>query len=140
MSLSTTSLRALVLGCLLLGAPRCLLAADWPRFLGPNGDNTSDESNLLEHWPAQGPPVVWDKAVGSGYSAPSVLGDYLVLHHRQGDQEIVEAIHAATGAPLWRHAYPSSFADPFGYNNGPRCTPLLTSNRCFCFGAQGRLM
>lgn len=30
--------------------------------------------------------------------------------------------------------------DPFGYNNGPRATPLLTSNRCFTLGAEGKLL
>jgi hypothetical protein len=63
-----------------------------------------------------------------------------VLHHRRGDEEIVEAMNALTGAPLWQHASPSSFEDPYGYNNGPRCTPTLTSNRCFTLGAEGRLL
>jgi len=115
-------------------------AEDWPRFLGPRADNTSTETNLLDDWPAKGPPLVWEKAVGTGYSAPSVRGDRLVLHHRLGGEEIVEAFHAATGQPQWRHVYPSDYTDPFGYNNGPRCTPLLTSNRCYTFGAEGKLL
>jgi len=64
----------------------------------------------------------------------------VVVHHRLKDQETVEAVEADTGNALWRYGYPSSFADPFGYNNGPRCTPLLTSNRCYAFGAEGRLV
>jgi outer membrane protein assembly factor BamB len=115
-------------------------AEDWPRFLGPRGDNTSSETNLLDRWPTNGPPILWEKAIGSGYSAPSVRGDLLVLHHRLGDEEIVEAMDAASGKTKWRHSYPSRFVDPFGYNNGPRCTPWLTSNRCYTFGAEGRLL
>jgi len=117
-----------------------LLAEDWPRFLGPRGNNTSDESGLVESWSTNGPHILWDKSVGSGYGAPSVLGEYLVLHHRREAQEIVEAFNPATGVTLWRYAYPSSFSDPFGYNNGPRCTPTLTAQRCFCFGAEGKLL
>ena len=113
---------------------------DWPRFLGLRGDNISTETGLLPRWPANGPPLLWSKTVGTGYSAPSVRGSQLVLHHRVAGEEVVEAFAVATGASLWRHAYPSRFVDPYGYNNGPRCTPLLTSNRCYAFGAEGKLL
>jgi len=115
-------------------------AEDWPRFLGPRGDNTSAETNLLDRWPAKGPPLGWEKTIGTGYSAPSVWGDLVVLHHRVGSEEIVEAFEPGTGTSRWRYAYLSRFVDPFGYNNGPRCTPLLTSNRCYTFGAEGKLL
>ncbi|MFN0066128.1 MAG: PQQ-binding-like beta-propeller repeat protein [Limisphaerales bacterium] len=113
--------------------------ADWPRFLGPAGDATSPETNLIARLPTNGPAVVWEREVGTGYSAPSVLGGQLVLHHRRGEEEIAESFDAATGRPGWRWAAPTAFVDPYGYNNGPRCTPLLTSNRVFTFGAEGRL-
>ena len=115
-------------------------AEDWPEFLGPRGDNTSAETGLLERWPAKGVPILWQKEVGSGYSAPSVRDGRLVLHHRIGEEEIIQAFDATTGQPGWRYAYSSHFTDPFGYNNGPRCTPLLTSNYCYTFGAEGRLV
>jgi outer membrane protein assembly factor BamB len=115
-------------------------AEDWPQFLGPNANGTSAETALLNTFPADGPPLVWEKDVGTGYSAPSVRGGKLVLHHRQQGEEIVEAYETASGKPIWRYAYASSFVDPYGYNNGPRCTPLLTSNRCYTFGAQGKLL
>jgi outer membrane protein assembly factor BamB len=113
---------------------------DWPRFLGPLGNNTSRETGLLERWPPGGPPLVWERTVGAGYSAPSVSRGRVIVHHRIGDEEIVEALDAKSGEPLWRHAYASHFRDPFGYNNGPRCTPLLTTDRCYTFGAEGRLV
>jgi outer membrane protein assembly factor BamB len=113
---------------------------DWPRFLGPRANNISGETALRDTWPTNGPPLLWEKAVGKGYGAPSVRGERLVLHHRVGDEEVVEALAAETGASVWRYGYPSHFVDPYGYNNGPRCTPLLTSNRCYTFGAEGRLV
>jgi outer membrane protein assembly factor BamB len=117
-------------------------AEDWPQFLGPRANGISTETNLIEKWPTNGPPVVWQKEIGTGYSAPSVRDGLLVLHHRFKEQplERIEAFDAATGAPKWKHAYPSQFVDPYGYNNGPRCTPLLASNRCYTFGAEGRLL
>lgn len=114
---------------------------DWAGFLGPqaNGIAAADETGLLAAWPAGGPPLVWDKAIGTGYGAPSIRGERLVFHHRQEDEEIVESLEAGTGKSLWRYTYPSHFRDPYGYNNGPRSTPLLTSNRCYTFGAEGKL-
>jgi outer membrane protein assembly factor BamB len=112
---------------------------DWPRFLGPLGNNISSETNLLERWSTAGPKIVWQQEIGSGYSAPSVLGNRLVLHHRLKNQEVIECFDARTGISLWRSSYSSDFSDPFGYNNGPRCTPSLVSNRCYTFGAEGRL-
>ncbi len=113
---------------------------DWPRFLGLRANNISSETGLLDKWPTNGPPLLWEKSVGTGYSAPSIRGDWLVLHHRMGDEEIVEAFTARDGKPGWRYTYPSRFVDPFGYNNGPRCSPLLTANRCYTFGAEGKLL
>jgi len=130
--------------CLVLLAVAAQLHAasdggDWPRFLGPRGDNTSGETGLIERWSTNGPPVLWEKTVGFGYSAPSVRGDFLVVHHRVGDEEIVEAMNPVTGDTKWQRKDLSRFTDPYGYNNGPRCTPLLTSNRCYTFGAEGKL-
>ena len=117
-----------------------LPAENWPGFLGPQGNNTSSETALLDQWSTNGPTILWEKQVGSGYSTPAVLGGLLVLHHRLGDEEIVEAVDAASSRSKWRYSYASRFVDPFGYNNGPRCTPTLTSNRCYTFGAEGKLL
>ena len=128
--------------CLTLAVWLVLPAAgeDWPQFLGPRANGTSTETGLLDKWPANGPPVVWSHKTGTGYSAPSVRGERLVVHHRTGAEEVVECLEAATGKPMWRYAYASRYEDPYGYNNGPRCTPLLTTNLCYTFGAEGKLL
>lgn len=128
----------LILLALALAKP--VIGEDWPRFLGPRADGTSTETNLIDSWGGNGPPLVWEKTVGTGYSAPSVAKGLLVLHHRLKDEEVVEAFRAGDGAPVWKYAYPTRFVDPYGYNNGPRGTPLLTSNRCYTFGAEGKLV
>jgi outer membrane protein assembly factor BamB len=112
-------------------------ASDWPEFMGPKRDQTSPETGLRDTLP---PKVIWEREVGTGYSAPSVRAGVLVLHHRVEREEIVEAMDAVTGKPRWKYSYPSRFTDPFGYNNGPRCTPLLTADRCYTFGAEGVLL
>lgn len=124
---------------LLVLTAEIVFAGDWPRFLGPFGNATSPETGLADKWPASGPPRVWIKAVGTGYSAPSIVSNKLVLFHRLGDEEVIEALHPSNGTSIWKHAYPSKFVDPYGYNNGPRCTPLLTNGFCYTFGAEGKL-
>ncbi len=130
--------RALIF--LLTFSASLLWAADWPEFMGPTRDQVSTETGLADTLPLAGPPLVWEKAVGKGYSAPSVRDGKLVVHHRIGREEIVEACEAKTGLTYWKYAYPSDYRDPFGYNNGPRCTPLLTADHCYTFGAEGVLL
>ena len=135
---SAGMLAALILVAAFAGLPACH-GDDWPFFLGPRGDGTSAETGLLDRWPEAGPPVLWKKKVGEGYSAPSIRGDRLVFFHRVGDEEVVECLEPTTGKTLWRFGYPTRFVDPYGYNGGPRCSPVLDDRRCFTFGAEGML-
>ncbi len=117
-----------------------LSADDWPQFLGPHSDGTSAETGLIDGWGKGGPRLLWKKEIGPGYSAPSIRKGKLVLHHRRGKEEVIECLDPETGTAIWNHKYPSDFVDPYGYNNGPRCSPLLTEDHCFTFGAEGKLV
>lgn len=114
-------------------------ASDWPRFLGPTGDGVSTETNLATRIPAGGFRVVFDRPTGTGYAAPSVAAGRLIIFHRVGGEELIESWKAADGSPQWKLAYPSAYQDPYGYNNGPRCTPLVAGERIFTLGAEGKL-
>ena len=46
--------------------------ADWPQFLGPNRNGTTTETNLVPGWPREGPPVVWQRKVGEGFSITGI--------------------------------------------------------------------
>jgi outer membrane protein assembly factor BamB len=116
------------------------LAEDWPWFLGPQHTGESGEQNLSLDWSKSAPAVVWKQSIGTGYSAPSVLADKLVVHHRMGNEEVISCRNVVDGRELWNYRYPSSFEDPYGYNNGPRCSPVLTPNHCFTLGAEGMLV
>ncbi len=114
-------------------------AEDWPQFLGPRRDCTSTETGLLDRFPESGPTILWKKVIGTGYSAPSAKDDRLVFHHRLGFEEIVECVDAATGREIWRFGYSSRYRDPYGYNNGPRCSPLIAGDLVYLYGAEGIL-
>lgn len=124
---------------LLAAGSHPVAAEDWHRFLGPRGDATSAETGLIDRIPKDGPKRVFTRRIGTGYAAPSIRDGMLVLHHRVGDFEHVDALERDTAKPIWRHRYPTRYVDPFGYNNGPRCTPILTADRCYTYGAEGRL-
>ncbi len=114
-------------------------AADWPQFLGPNRDGVSAETGLAATWPKAGPPVVWERKVGAGWSGPVVSGGGLILFHRVGDDEVVERLDAATGKEVWRFTYPTTYRDDFGFDEGPRSTPLIAAGRVYTLGAAGDL-
>ncbi|MFM8733990.1 MAG: PQQ-binding-like beta-propeller repeat protein [Pirellulales bacterium] len=120
----------------------CSLAAagDWPQILGParNGTTAADE-RILDAWPDAGPPVVWRRQVGAGVAGAAVAGGRLFLFHRVGDREVLEAVGAASGEPLWSDGHATSFVPQVGGDAGPLCTPVVAGDRVIVFGAQGVL-
>ena len=126
----------LLIGCLNSFGVR---AADWPQFLGPDRNGISPDKGLLAAWPKGGPPLLWQRPAGAGFSGPVVSGDRLVLFHRLGDKEVVTCLDAATGKEKWQFDYPTRYRDDFGMDEGPRSTPLLAGNRVYTLGAEGQL-
>jgi outer membrane protein assembly factor BamB len=114
-------------------------AQDWPQFQGPNRDGKYPGTDLTPVLPKAGPPLVWKRAVGQGFSGPVVAAGKLVLFHRTGDKETVECLEAATGREVWRFEYPTGYRDDFGFDEGPRSTPAIVSGRVYTFGAEGML-
>jgi outer membrane protein assembly factor BamB len=131
-----TAFRRLGLAAFLLAAT----GADWPQFLGPDRNGTSPEKGLLDSWTATGPPVVWEKEVGEGFSSPVIRGGRLILFHRVGDEEIVECLGAATGKEIWRHKTPTNYDDPLGKGNGPRSTPAIAGDHVYTLSPGGLLL
>lgn len=114
-----------------------LRASDWPQFLGPTRNGVYAGGDLAQTWPTEGPPVVWQKTVGQGFSGPVVAEHKLVLFHRLENKETVECLDARTGARLWSFAYPTAYVDDFGFDEGPRATPSIAGGRIFTYGAEG---
>ena len=122
----------------------CILASmvqadDWPQFLGPRRDGVSDEKGLLETFGKDGPKIVWQRDVGEGYSGPAIAGERLILFHRVDAEEVVECLHAVTGKPIWKFAYPTNFVDGQTSVNGPRATPVIVGGNVIALGAEGAL-
>jgi outer membrane protein assembly factor BamB len=135
--LTTKTLGGVLTAILLAGIQ--ITAHDWPQFLGPTRDGVYRGPALASAWPAGGPRKVWQKQVGQGFAGPVVAGNRLILFHRSGNEEIVEALDARTGAAGWRHAYATAYRDDFGFDEGPRAVPVVAGGRVYTFGAEGRL-
>ena len=135
------------LGLLAVFASFSLAPADWPQFLGPNRDGVSSETGPIAPWPKVGPPLVWERKVGAGFSGPVVVdvlfggvaGQRLILFHRVGDDEVIDCVHADSGKPDWTFRYSTSYRDDFGFDEGPRATPAASGNRIYTLGAEGVL-
>ncbi|MCH7814207.1 MAG: PQQ-like beta-propeller repeat protein [Planctomycetes bacterium] len=119
--------------------PDGAVTSDWPAFLGPRHDAVCPETKLLKEWPVGGPVLVWEMETGEGYASPVVVGDRLVYFHRVGDRETVDCVKAETGQHLWRFEYPSKYKDRYGFNGGPRASPVIDGGRVYTFGAEGML-
>ena len=86
---------------------------------------------LLKQFPESGPPLVWEMKKGVSYISPAISGDRLVYLHRVGDKECVECLHPETGQFYWQFEYRTDFSDRYGYNNGPRASPVIDGDRVY---------
>ncbi|MBL9134833.1 MAG: PQQ-binding-like beta-propeller repeat protein [Verrucomicrobiales bacterium] len=112
-------------------------AGDWPQFLGPNRDGVCSEPLRFEA--GIEPSSLWSREVGAGFAGPVVVGDRVLLHHRRGGQEVLEAWKAQDGTSLWTLSHPATYRDDFGFDDGPRAVPTVADGRVFALGANGQL-
>ena len=130
-------LTASVIICLALGLEGA--AQDWPQFFGPDRNGVYRGPDLSETWGPDGPPLVWVREVGEGFSGPVVADGRVILFHRVSDHEVVEAFDLQIGTSLWKYSYPTTYRDDFGFDEGPRAVPVVVDGVVYTFGAQGQL-
>jgi outer membrane protein assembly factor BamB len=118
------------------------LAADteWAWWGGPRWDWKPATPDLADTWPESGPPVLWRRPLGEGYSAISVVDGSLYTMLRTGEDETVIAMAAADGRTLWQYTYPSPTEGwTFDRGAGPHATPAVTAERVFAIGSTAKL-
>jgi outer membrane protein assembly factor BamB len=137
----TFPLPALPVTVLVLVLVAELPAADWLQWGGPKGDFTVDVRGLAEDWPESGPPQLWKRRLGDGYSCVLSKGDGLFTMYREKDEEIVVALDAATGETRWEHRaartiWPDMVKD---FGEGPNATPTIVGDRIISVGVAGHV-
>ncbi len=113
-------------------------AGDWPQILGPTRSGKAEGEKLPSSLPAK-PKIAWRAKVGSGYAGPVVVGNKVVVFHRVGNQELVEALDTATGQRLWKAEFAARYRGGIDSDLGPRCVPLVQDGKVYVFGAAGDL-
>src|SRR5438552_8328992 len=132
-------MRARWIVCLLIFLPSIAAAqgSDWTKFLGPLGTSVSTEKGILTPWPKAGPKILWHKEIGPGYGMP-VSANAKLYHFDRNEKNLrLTCMDAKTGVRIWDYEYLSIYKDSLGYNNGPRCSPLLDGEFVYIYGVEG---
>ena len=120
--------------------------AAWPQWGGPDRNFRIPSADIPSAWGEDGPNRLWRRPLGEGYSAILADGDLLFTMYREGDNEVVIALDAATGGTRWQHAYHAPLLHD-GYFDvwlnsagpGPYSSPLLADGSVFTIGVNGHL-
>jgi len=112
-------------------------ASRWLRFHGPRGDNISDDTDLLEAWPEDGPTLIWKaEGLGNGFASVTVSNGRIFTAGNVADQLLISALDMdgkilwqTPNGPAWTKNYP-----------GARGTPTLDGDRVYHLGASGDLV
>jgi len=110
---------------------------DWPQYLGPHGNSTSDQKGILRTWPQNGPEVLWTVNMGIGYGGPVVKDGKVYLLDRDdkvGDN--LRCFELSSGKELWNFGYeaPGSVMFP-----GSRSVPIVDDKHVYSCGPYGDL-
>ncbi len=135
--------KGVLLGCGLLISASRVGAQDWPQWRGPNRDAKATGFTAPATWPKE-LTQKWKVTVGSGVATPALVGDKLYVFARQGGDEILRCLDAATGKELWQDKYAAQAPTrpAAGFNNefvGPRSSPTVAEGKVVTLGASGTL-
>jgi outer membrane protein assembly factor BamB len=112
---------------------------DWPQWRGPARDGVVGAFSAPAAWPER-LTRKWKVDVGLGYATPVLVGDRVYMFSRQGDNEVLAALDAASGKEIWAFKYAAPFAiSPAAarHEKGPKSTPTFSEGRLFTLGMSG---
>jgi outer membrane protein assembly factor BamB len=110
------------------------LAGEWPRFRGDNFDGiSSQEIELAESWPEEGPAVLWSIDVGEGYAGAVVMAGrvYMLDYDRDNKADVVRCLSLDDGRDIWRYSYPVKVKRNHGMS---RTVPAVTEKYVVTLG------
>ncbi|MBC8291028.1 MAG: PQQ-binding-like beta-propeller repeat protein [Planctomycetes bacterium] len=96
----------------------------WPFIRNSTFDGHSKEIHIADSWPEEGPPVLWTRELGQGYSAFVAKGKRVFTQAQSLAGQVVLCLDADTGETIWKHRYDLPFEPLLPYP-GPRATPTL---------------
>jgi outer membrane protein assembly factor BamB len=121
--------------------PLTVAAEDWPRWRGPRGDGTWNETGIVEKFSAETLPRKWTAEIGAGYTGPTVAGGRVYLMDRLTKPAMAERVlcfDEQTGQEIWKLAYECEYGK-IGYQAGPRAAVTIDGGKAYALGATGRM-
>ena len=114
----------------------------WPQWGGPARNFVAADVKIAESWPAGGPPTLWRRPIGDGFSAIVTDGTTLYTVYRDGADDVAIALEAGSGKELWKAHYPAPFTETCSERLGPvpRAAPLIAGARLITVSAGGRMV
>jgi outer membrane protein assembly factor BamB len=110
----------------------------WPQLRGPTFDSISMETGLADSWPKEGPPLVWTRELGQGYSSFVAVGNRVFTQTQNLYQQSVVCLDSMTGDTVWTHHYAWPY-DGGGLYPGPRSTPTWHNGRLYFAAPDGTI-
>lgn len=122
------------------GTPSAL-AAKWPRFRGPHGDNIASNSPpLAESFrDTNGPPVLWSVPLGEGYAGPAVANGcvYVLDYMDSVPGDMLRCFSLDDGRERWRRGYELRVKRNHGMS---RTVPAVTADDVVTIGPRCHVM
>ncbi len=108
----------------------------WPQWRGPRRDGISTETNLLQTWPPEGPPLLWKiENLGRGWSSPVIVNNRLYITGDVDNRLVIFAFDT-NGKPLWQTENGQAWKNPYP---GARASCTFSEAKLYNLNAHGRV-
>jgi outer membrane protein assembly factor BamB len=111
------------------------------QWRGPHRDGIFQETGLLDHWPEQGPELLWVfEGLGRGFAAPVVTGDLIFVNGEEEGRAYLFALDL-DGKLLWKSPNGTEFLGE-GFSStypGARSTPTVAGKQVFATSGTGQI-
>jgi outer membrane protein assembly factor BamB len=107
-----------------------LAPSDWPHLRGHGYDGVSQETNLADTWPAEGPPRLWARDLGQGHSGVIVAEGRLYTQRQTLSGQFVLCLDPQTGQTVWETRIDWPW-QPHGGYPGPYATPTYSGGKIY---------
>ena len=114
----------------------------WIKWGGPDTNFKVQSGKLASSWPDAGPPVLWKKKFGPGYSAILSENGKLYTVYRRDESDVVVCLEASSGKQLWESAFeaPVHKGQRLSFGTGPNASPVIHGNRIYSVSFGGLLV
>lgn len=110
----------------------------WPHLRGAHYDAAARSCRLADAWPPQGPPILWHRALGQGFSGFIVVDGRAYTQVQTLYSQAVICLDANTSTTVWEQRYDWPY-EAAGLYPGPRSTPTWSAGQIYFAGPRGHV-